>query len=108
MRLRVLLPCLFACLLAVWTALPLPASPAQSLSELQSKMRALEGKVGSKRGTERVLTSDIAGYTNRINGLQVKISSLQRREVTIQTELDRRQAQLELVQAKLRSERARL
>jgi murein DD-endopeptidase MepM/ murein hydrolase activator NlpD len=107
MRLRVLLLCLFACVLA-WVVLPLGASSGQSLSRIQGQIDETEGAIGRKRGTERVLASDIAAYTSRINALQGRISSLHRREVAIQTDLDEKTAELERVQSALRSERARL
>mgnify|MGYP002336224440 CR=1 FL=1 len=76
--------------------------------KLQQKIDSARAKIGKKKGTERVLTSDIAGYTRRIRRLQGKIGSLQTRQQTLQADLDRKKAVLVATQAELRSERARL
>lgn len=104
LRLRVL----FACVvlpLVLWAALPV-GSLGQG--KLQQKIDSARAKIGKKKGTERVLTSDIAGYTRRIRRLQGKIGSLQTRQQTLQADLDRKKAVLVATQAELRSERARL
>ena len=103
MRLRVLLACaILPCVL--WAVLPVASTGQQ----LQNKIDATRHKIGKKKGTERVLTSDIAEYTSRIRRLQGRIGGLQRRQETIQADLDRKKAQLVATQAELRSERARL
>src|SRR4051812_32200624 len=100
MRLRVLLPCLLvAAFVAGVFAMP---SSGQSLNELEGKIDATPGKIGRKKGPERVLTGDITAYTRRINGLRVRISGLQRGEVTIQAGLDAKKAELAVPQARLR------
>src|SRR3954468_6419922 len=106
MRLRVLLACLLTCALG-GAMLPVLAG-GQSLNEVQSKIDAARGKIGRKKGTEHVLASDIAAWTRRINGLQGRITSLSRREVAIEADLDAKRAELAVVQARLRDERARL
>src|SRR3954468_12070417 len=106
MRLRVLFVCLLCCAVAATLAV-VPAG-GQSLNEIQGKIDATRGKIGRKKGTEHVLSSDIARWTRRINGLQVRISSLSRREVALQADLDRKRAELAVVQERLRAERARL
>jgi peptidoglycan DL-endopeptidase CwlO len=106
MRLGVLLAVIFACAL-LWAELPLPTS-GQSLRSVQGKIEATRGKIGRKKGTEHVLASDIASYTRRINHLQGRISSLERRQLSLDADLDRKRAELEQVQARLRAERARL
>src|SRR4051812_5949800 len=108
MRLRVLLACasLLGCAL-LWAGSPLPSS-GQSLNSVEGKIEHTRGKIGRKKGTEHVLASDIAGYTRRINHLEVRISSLQRRETVLSADLDRKRAELERIQARLRAERARL
>src|SRR3954470_19341535 len=108
MRLRVLLA--FASILGcalLWAGLPLP-SAGKSLNSVEGKIEHTRGKIGRKKGTEHVLASDIAGYTRRINHLEVRISSLQRRETVLSADLDRKRAELERIQARLRAERARL
>ena len=111
MRLRVLIAGV-AAPLALWAALPLgsqgAAGPAARSAQLQGKIETLQGKIGRKKGTERVLSGDIAVYTRRINRLQGRISRLQSNQVRIQADLDDKQAELERIQRELRSERARL
>jgi peptidoglycan DL-endopeptidase CwlO len=95
-----------ACVL-LWASLPLPSS-GQSLPQINSRISSTRAKIGRKKGTERVLTSDIAAYSRHIEHLQVRISGLQRRETVLQADLDRKRAELEVVQRRLRAERARL
>src|SRR5688500_13141833 len=106
MRLRALLACAVLPLL-LWLALPLVSS-GQGPARLQEQIEATREKIGRKKGTERVLTSDIAAYTRRINQLQSKIGTLQGRQARLQADLDRKRAQLVQIQVKLRDERARL
>src|SRR4051794_11949906 len=108
MRPRVLFACVvFACSAVAAACLAVP-SGGQSIDQIQGKIDATRGKIGRKKGTEHVLSSDIARWTRRIDGLQVRISSLSRREVALQADLDRKRAELAVVQERLRSERARL
>jgi murein DD-endopeptidase MepM/ murein hydrolase activator NlpD len=102
-RLRVLIACLLAPVL-LWAVLPLPSS-GQRLAE---KIEEKRSQVERKKGTERVLSSDIAAYTNKINGLQEKIGGLQARQARIQADLDAKKAELIQLQSQLRDERARL
>src|SRR4051794_30185460 len=106
MRLRVLLASVLGCAL-LWAGAPMPSS-GQSLSTLNGRIDDTRAKIGRKRGTERVLASDISAYTRRILALQGRISGLQRRETVLQADLDRKEAELQEVQAQLRAERARL
>ena len=96
--------------LLLWAGLPLVSTGAtpRSLNEIQDKIQDKQRQVDRKKGAERVLTSDIAGYTARIDTLQSKITTLQRRQVAIQTDLDAKRAELVKVQTALREERARL
>ena len=106
MRLRVLLACAVLPLL-LWLALPLN-STGQGPGRLQEKIESTREKIGKKKGTERVLTSDITVYTRRINRLQGRIGTLQRRQGALQADLDAKRAELVQIQMKLRNERARL
>src|SRR3712207_700413 len=106
MRLRVLFACAVLPLL-LWAALPLVSS-GQGPQRLQQKIETTREKIGRKKGAERVLTTEIAGYTRRIRQLQGRIGGLQRRQFTLQADLDRKRAELMRIQEKLRSERARL
>jgi murein DD-endopeptidase MepM/ murein hydrolase activator NlpD len=105
MRLRVLLACAMVPLV-LWAMLPVPSTGQGT--RLQERIDATRAKIGKKKGTERVLTSDIAAYTRRIRRLQGRIGSLQRRQSELQGDLDRKRALLVRTQAELRSERARL
>src|SRR3954469_1740385 len=108
MRPRVLFACVvFACSAVVAACFAVP-SGGQSIDQIQGKIDATRGKIGRKKGTEHVLASDIAAWTRRIDGLQVRISSLSRREVALSADLDRKRAELGVVQERLRVERARL
>ena len=90
--------------LVLWAALPIPGGAESLSSKIQRKQSAIEGK----RSKERVLVSDIRGFSERIGSLQTDISSLQTREARIQADLDAKLARLGAIQTDLRSERARL
>ncbi len=96
MRLRVLIACLLAPAL-LWALLPVPTNGRP----LQEKIEEKRGQIERKRGTERVLSSDIAAYTT-------KITRLQARQARIQADLDAKMAELLQLQDALRDERARL
>jgi murein DD-endopeptidase MepM/ murein hydrolase activator NlpD len=95
---------------ALWLVLPLrsQALPQGQAASVQKKIEITRGKIGRRKGAERVLTSDIARWSSRINRLQGNITTLQTREQRIQSDLDARRAELTTTQANLRSERARL
>src|SRR3954467_10576552 len=97
--------------LAAWGASPLVAdagNPSATAASLSNKIQQVQGKIGRKKGTERVLTTEIAGYSARIDRLQVKITRLRTRESVVQGSLEHAQQQLLQTQAALRAERARL
>jgi murein DD-endopeptidase MepM/ murein hydrolase activator NlpD len=110
MRARVLLATV-ALPLLLWAVLPLSSSgqsKQEELNRLQNRIDRAREKIGRKKGTERVLTSEIAGYSRRINRLQGKISKLDNRQQVIQSDLDAKRAELERLRTDLRTERARL
>ncbi|WP_205697404.1 murein hydrolase activator EnvC [Conexibacter sp. SYSU D00693] len=108
MRLRLLVAAVVLPLL-LWAALPVLSSGQQArLSSLQKKIETKRGQIGRKKGTEKVLSSEIAGYSARIGRLERRIGGLRERESRIQSDLDRKRAQLEATQADLRAERRRL
>jgi murein DD-endopeptidase MepM/ murein hydrolase activator NlpD len=97
--------------LALWAALPLQsdgASPQNRLNDVQKKIQATQGRIGKRKGTERVLTNQISTYNARIGSLQARIGRLERRQAAVQADLDRKQAELGKLQSDLRSERRRL
>jgi peptidoglycan DL-endopeptidase CwlO len=97
--------------LALWAALPLAsdgASPGSRLNDVQKKIQATQGRIGRRKGTERVLTTQISSYSERIGTLQARIGRLERRQAQVQSDLDRKRAELARLQSDLRSERRRL
>jgi murein DD-endopeptidase MepM/ murein hydrolase activator NlpD len=108
LRLRLLALCAFALVpLLLWAGLPLVSS-GQSLSEVQSKIQRKRAQIEEKKGKERVLTSDIAAFTSKINRLEGEIGTLEARQAELQGDLDAKRAELIQVQDDLRAERARL
>jgi murein DD-endopeptidase MepM/ murein hydrolase activator NlpD len=96
---------------SLWLFLPLGSeadSPQGRAASIQKKIDTTRGKIGRRKGTERVLSSDIAQYSTKIRRLQGSITTLQTREQRIQSDLDARRAELSQTQRDLRSERARL
>jgi murein DD-endopeptidase MepM/ murein hydrolase activator NlpD len=110
MRARVLFASV-ALPLILWAALPMQSSgqsKQEELSKLQSRIAEARKKIGRKKGAERVLSSEIAGYTRRIDRLQGRITTLSARQERIQADLDAKRAELERLRGDLRTERARL
>jgi murein DD-endopeptidase MepM/ murein hydrolase activator NlpD len=111
MRVRVLVA-VVALPLVLWAILPLASSgqtsKQQELSDLQSKIAKARARIGRKKGAERTLTTEIAGYQRRIRALQGKIGTLQGRQRVIEVDLDAKRNELERLQTDLRAERARL
>ncbi len=108
MRLRLLLT-VVALPLLLWAALPLVSSGQQARqAQLQKKIEVKRGQIGRKKGTERLLTSEIATYSKRIGRLERRIGGLRTRQERIQNDLDIKRAKLARTQAELRAERRRL
>jgi peptidoglycan DL-endopeptidase CwlO len=111
MRLRVLLAGA-ALPLALWAALPVfsegAASPTGRLNDIQHKIRVTQGKIGKRKGTERLLTTQISAYSRRIGRLQGRIGTLQSQQANAQADLDTKRDELFKTQRDLRAERARL
>jgi murein DD-endopeptidase MepM/ murein hydrolase activator NlpD len=97
--------------LALWAALPLQsdgAAPNSRLNDIQKKIQATQGRIGRRKGTERVLTTQISAYSARIGALQARIGRLERRQAQVQADLDHKRAELARLQGELRDERRRL
>jgi murein DD-endopeptidase MepM/ murein hydrolase activator NlpD len=97
--------------LVLWALLPVlsqGASPSGRVNDLQNKIETTQGKIGRKKGTERLLTSQISAYTARIDRLQGRIGSLQERQATAQADFEAKRAELSRIQSDLRAERQRL
>ena len=98
--------------LLLWATSPTPSSgqssKARELSELQQRIDRARGQIGRKRGTERVLSSQIARYSRRLDRLAARISTLGGRQAQLESELDDRREELEQLRTSLRVARARL
>jgi murein DD-endopeptidase MepM/ murein hydrolase activator NlpD len=97
--------------LVLWSVLPVGsdgASPSARLDRLRRQIDVKEGQIGERKGRERILTTEVAAYSGRIDRLQSHIWALQRRQDAVQADLDSSQARLEATQAELRAERRRL
>jgi peptidoglycan DL-endopeptidase CwlO len=92
--------------LVLFALLPLVSSGAPK--NLGSKIDQKKDQIQWRKGREHVLSSDIAGFTTRINGLQGEITTLQNKQVRLQANLDAKRAELTRIQADLRRERLRL
>src|SRR3954454_19736454 len=92
--------------LALFACVPLVSSGAPK--HLGSKIERKKDQIAWRKGRERVLSSDVAGYTRRINALQSDITVLETRQVRLQANLDRKRAELARIQEDLRRERLRL
>ena len=84
------------------------AGPAEKLQKLEKKIGSAESRRDRKRGTEKVLTRDVAAWSAKIDALQGRITTLQGRQRRAQDDLDREQAELTTIQTDLRAERQRL
>ncbi len=110
MRIRLLIAAA-ALPFALWALLPMPsdgASPSSRLNDVQKKIQTTRGKIGRRKGTERVLTTQISAYNARIGTLQARIGRLERRQAQVQADLDHKRDELNRLQDQLRSERRRL
>lgn len=94
-------------LLSGWALLGPAGSEAQRLQEVEKKINETQSKIGKRKGTEKVLTSDIRRWSARIDRLQGSINSLQRRQSRIEKDLDGKRSRLERTQTELRFQRAR-
>src|SRR5687767_3108409 len=92
--------------LALFAFLPLVSSGQQK--NLGSKIERKKDQIAWRKGRERVLSSDVAGFTRRINSLQGDITVLQNKQVRLTASLDRKRAELARIQEDLRRERLRL
>ena len=99
---------------SAWRRCRSPCSPSSRSSRAASRRtsaRKIERKkdqIQWRKGRERVLSTDIAGYTRKINALQGEITTLQTRQMRLQTSLDAKRAELARIQEDLRRERLRL
>src|SRR5688572_20897309 len=88
----------------LWLFVPVLSDGAPISSRIEEKRRQIE----RKKDRERVLTTTIQGYTERIDSLQGDISTLQERQIRLEADLTRKRAELDRLQDELRDERIRL
>jgi murein DD-endopeptidase MepM/ murein hydrolase activator NlpD len=96
--------------LVLWAILPVfsQGSPNSRLHDIQKKIEITRGKIGRRKGTERLLTTQISAYTRKIDRLQSRIGVLQGRQSEAEADLDAKRAELFHLQRELRAERQRL
>ena len=93
--------------LVLWAVLPLGSS-GQSADSLQRQIDRKRAQIDQKRGRERVLTTEISGFTHQINSLQADITVLQTKQVNLEADLEAKRAELAQIQEDLRRERLHL
>ena len=81
--------------LAAWSV-PLVALPAtqRDSATIQNKIQTRQGKIGRKKGTERVLSTRDRRLQRPDRPLQANIDRLRAREAAVQAELDAKRAEL--------------
>ena len=89
---------------ALWMLSPVFSAGAPLSSRIEEKKR----EIRKDKGKERVLTTTISGFTERIDTLQGDITVLQTKQMRIQSDLDAKRAELARIQDDLRQERIRL
>jgi murein DD-endopeptidase MepM/ murein hydrolase activator NlpD len=96
--------------LALWAALPVlsAGSPQSRAASIGGKINSKKRQIAAKKGREHVLSTTITSYSHRINDLQGSITVLERKQVSIQVDLDAKRAELARIQEDLRQERIRL
>ena len=90
---------------ALWMLI---ARPLGRRAAVQPRIEEKKREIDKDKGRERVLTTTISGYTDRIDTLQGDITVLQARQIRIQADLDAKRAELARIQDDLRQERIRL
>ena len=92
---------LAACSAAIGAA----RAPAQSAIE---RFNAVQSKIDEARSREGVLTTEISGYSDRIEKLRGQIAELRNREAVVVAQLEQIQAQLDVEERQLASLREQL
>jgi peptidoglycan DL-endopeptidase CwlO len=87
--------------LAAWLAVPVLSDGSPLSSRIESKKQ----EIARKKGRERVLTTTISTFTQRINALEGDIRTLQARQVRIEADLADKRRELAGLQDRLRQER---
>src|SRR5437764_1884980 len=90
--------------LAAFLLLPMPGHT----SDLNHRIKVVRAKIQGKRAKERVLTTTISSFNNRIRALQGQIRDLQQRQNNLQESLVAKQTELTATQNQLEKARNRL
>jgi peptidoglycan DL-endopeptidase CwlO len=93
--------------LALWAVLPL-GSNGQSSDSIQRQIDRKRAQIEQKKGRERVLTTEVSAFTDKIDTLQSDITVLQTKQVSLEADLAAKRAELAQIQEDLRRERLRL
>lgn len=105
---RIHLPVLVAAAcVAVSAGVPAGSDGATSRS-LQDQIDQTQADIDAKRRAEGTLSTQISGFTARINRLESRITVLRRQEAGVQADLDRATSRLDAIRTELRRQRARL
>src|SRR6478609_7458815 len=110
MRLRVAIVAVLVPLV-LWGLLPVlsdGASPSSRLDSVQRKIDITRGKIGRRKGTERVLSTQIGAYSQKIGRLQSSIGRLEARQRAAESDLSAKRDELYKIQDDLRTQRRRL
>jgi murein DD-endopeptidase MepM/ murein hydrolase activator NlpD len=97
--------------LVLWGLLPMlseGATPTGKLGRIQHDIQTTQGKIGRRKGTERLLTTQISAYTSKIDRLQGSIGKLEHRQQVAQADLTAKKNELFKIQDDLRTQRRRL
>jgi peptidoglycan DL-endopeptidase CwlO len=92
---------------ALWAVLPLVSS-GQSPDSLQRQIDRKRDQIEWRKGREQALTTQISGFTQKINTLQADITVLQTKQVNLEADLAAKRAELARIQEELRRERLHL
>ena len=89
--------------LTAYLALPMPG-----MGSLDDRIEQKRDQIEDARGKEQVLTTEISGYSQRIQTLQADINNLQARQDRVQAELDAKMARLQVIRDDLQISQDRL
>jgi murein DD-endopeptidase MepM/ murein hydrolase activator NlpD len=97
--------------LCLWAVLPLTsdATPkTDRLGAIRSKLNQTQSRIQRRRGSERVLTTDIMKFDRRIDGLQTRVDALSGRVTRLTALAAQQERELGQVQSDLRAAGSRV
>jgi murein DD-endopeptidase MepM/ murein hydrolase activator NlpD len=89
-------------------AAALVGSVAASAQDLHGKLDEKQSKLDEARGDKGLLTTEISGYSDRIDRLTGEVAALRNREAKVQAELDEAEERLRIEERNLKLLRERL